>query len=84
MKSINEKELENVCGGGKIAKVVEKVSLACIIGGMIVTSALVLYDSAKTEELKRRKRQAKPKIRIQKVETCCTVKTTYVCDPQEI
>ena len=57
MKSINEKELENVCGGGKIAKVVENISLACIIGGMIVTSALVLYDSAKTEELKRRKHQ---------------------------
>lgn len=58
MKSINEKELENICGGGKIAKVVENISLACIIGGMIVTSALALYDCAKTEEFKRRKHQA--------------------------
>lgn len=59
MESINEKELENICGGGKIAKVVENISLACIIGGMIVTSALALYDGAKREELKRRKHQAK-------------------------
>lgn len=57
MKSINEKELENICGGGKIAKVVESISLACIIGSVIVTSALALYDCAKTEEF--RKYQAK-------------------------
>lgn len=56
---INEKELENICGGGKIAKVVENISLACIIGGMIVTSALALYNGAKREEFKRRKHQAK-------------------------
>lgn len=58
MELINEKELENICGGGKIAKVVENISLACIIGGMIVTSALALYDCAKTEEFKRRKHQS--------------------------
>ena len=55
MELINENELKNICGGGKIAKVVETVSLMCLVGSMIGTGVLVSYASAQKEELKRRK-----------------------------
>ena len=55
MKLISENELENICGGGKIANVVETISLMCIIGSMIATGTLVSYASAKEKELEKRK-----------------------------
>ena len=55
MKLMNENELENVCGGGKISKVIKTVSLMCLIGGAIGTGALVSYDIIKHRELERRK-----------------------------
>mgnify|MGYP004686228589 CR=1 FL=1 len=55
MELISNNDLENICGGVKITKIVETISLTCIIGGMIVTGALAAYDSVKREELERRK-----------------------------
>ena len=55
MELINENDLQNVCGGGKIAEAVENISLACLIGTMLVASALTAYASAQSEELERRK-----------------------------
>lgn len=55
MELINENELENICGGGKISKVIETVSIMCLVGSMIGTGALVSYASAQKKELERRK-----------------------------
>ena len=53
MELINENDLQNVCGGGKIAEAVENISLACLFGSMLVASALTAFASAQSEELER-------------------------------
>ena len=74
MELINENDLQNVCGGGKIAEAVENISLACLIGTMLVASALTAYASAQSEELERRKH---PQITADHV--VYVVKETHFC-----
>lgn len=54
MKPINEKELENVCGGQEIRKTLSTVGLALMMCSLFaVTSAILVHDIKKVNsELK--------------------------------
>lgn len=55
MKLINENQLENICGGGKITKAIKAVCTACILLSMLETGILVAYANVKKDELEKRK-----------------------------
>ncbi len=57
MELMNENDLQNVCGGGKIASVVEGISAACITVSVIGTLTLLSFAGDIREELERRKHQ---------------------------
>lgn len=74
MELINESNLENVCGGGKITKVVEGISMACIAVSLIGTFTLLSWDAGLMEELEKRKH---PQITADHV--VYVVKETHFC-----
>lgn len=47
MELINENDLQNVCGGGKVLKGIQTASKACILASAVGLIALAIYDGVK-------------------------------------
>ena len=50
MELINENDLQNVCGGGKVLKGIQTASKACILASAVGMIAFVIYYSIKNPQ----------------------------------